>query len=241
MRVKISVVIPAHNEEKFIGNCLSSIKSQHMPDNVTLEIIVVLNRCSDKTGEIAESYGALVVENHSKNLSSIRNTGVAHATSDWIITIDADSRMSRGVVTEICREAESSGCLGGGIRIKPERLSPGIAAGYGMMLVPAFFLGLSFGMYWFRKEDFDAIGGFNEKRHIAEDVDFLQRLKIHGRKSGRRHKIISTESITTSCRKFDEFGDWHFLRIFGNPCRVRRAIPGNEREYLDKNWYDVKR
>jgi hypothetical protein len=110
-----------------------------------------------------------------------------------------------------------------------------------MMLVPAFFLGLSFGLYWFRKSDFDAIGGFDVKRHIAEDVDFLRRLKRHGRKSGRRHHIIASESVTTSCRKFDEFGDWHFVRIFSNPCRVRRAIVGNDRACLDKNWYDVKR
>lgn len=131
--------------------------------------------------------------------------------------------------------------LGGGIKIVPERLSPGIAVGYRMMLVPAFFLGLSFGMHWFKKSDFDTIGGFDEKLHIAEDVDFLKRLKSHGRKSGRRHTIISSASVTTSCRKFDEFGDWHFVRIFANPLRVKRAMRGKDREYLDKNWYDVKR
>jgi len=131
--------------------------------------------------------------------------------------------------------------LGGGIRIKPERLSPGIAVGFGIMLVPAFILGLSFGMYWFKKSDFDAIGGFDENIHIAEDIDFIKRLKSYGCRTGRRHTIISAESITTSCRKFDEFGDWHFVRIFGNPFKVKRAMQGKEREYLDKNWYDVKR
>ncbi|RMC91330.1 glycosyltransferase [Aquitalea palustris] len=167
--------------------------------------------------------------------------GIAHAKSEWVITIDADSWMSKGVLAEIYRYANNPNALGGGIRIKPERLSLGIAVGYGMMLVPAFFLGLSFGLYWFKKSDFDAIGGFDERRHIAEDVDFLRRLKLHGRKTRRRHKIISLESVTTSCRRFDEFGDWHFVRIFGNPFRIYRAISGEEREYLDKNWYEVKR
>lgn len=239
--MKISVVIPAHNEEKYIGRCLSSINGQLIPHDVEVETIVVLNRCSDKTENVAKAYGATIVLGDSKNLSKIKNSGIAHAKTEWIITIDADSWMSRGVLEEVYRRAKSPNCLGGGIRIKPERLSPGIAVGYSMMLVPAFFLRLSFGMYWFKKSDFDAIGGFDEKRHIAEDVDFLKRLKIHGRKTGRRHEIISRESITTSCRKFDEFGDWHFVRIFSNPCRVRQAIAGNNREYLDKNWYEVKR
>jgi len=239
--MKISIVIPAHNEEKYIGRCLSSINEQLLPDDLQVETIVVLNRCTDKTACVAKAHGATVVSNDSKNLSEIRNTGIAHAKTEWIITIDADSWMSKGVLAEIYLHAKIPNALGGGIRIKPERLSPGIAVGYGMMLVPAFFLGLSFGMYWFKKSDFDAIGGFNEELHIAEDVDFLRRLKSHGRKSRRRHTIISTESITTSCRKFDEFGDWHFVRIFGNPLRVRRAILGREREYLDKNWYKSKR
>ncbi len=239
--MKISIVIPAHNEEKYIGKCLSSINKQLIPNDMEVETIVVLNRCTDKTEEIAKAHGAVIVSDNSKNISAIKNTGVSHANAEWIVTIDADSWMSKGVLAEIYQYAKSPNCLGGGIRIKPERLSPGIALGYGMMLVPAFFLGLSFGMYWFRKEDFEVIGGFDEKRHIAEDVDFLKRLKKYGRVSGKRHTTISRESITTSCRKFDEFGDWHFVRIFSNPCRVQRAIFGNEREYLDKNWYEVKR
>lgn len=197
--MKLSVVIPAHNEEKYIGRCLASINKQVTPHDLQAETIVVLNRCTDKTVDVAKAHGATVVINDSKNLSKIRNTGVAHAKTKWVITIDADSWMSKGVLAEIYKHAKLSNALGGGIRIKPERMSTGIAAGYGMMLIPAFFLGLSFGMYWFKKSDFDAIGGFDESRHIGEDVDFLIRLKSHGRKNGRRHTIISNESITTSC------------------------------------------
>ena len=238
---EISIVIPAHNEQQYIGRCLASIKNQTVAPDIAITTIVVLNRCSDKTGEIAKSCGATTITCDAKNISAIKNAGVAQANTEWVVTIDADSWMSPGVLAEIIRHANTPHCLGGGIRIKPERLSPGIAVGYSMMLVPAFFLGLSFGLYWFKKSDFIAIGGFDENRHIAEDVDFLKRLKDHGRMSGRKHQIITTESITTSCRKFDEFGDWHFVRIFGNPCKVKRAISGKERSYLDRNWYDVKR
>ncbi len=239
--MKITVIIPAHNEAKYIARCLRSINTQVTPAGVEVETIVVLNRCTDDTQGIATSLGATVVVDDRKNISAIKNTGVAKATSEWIITIDADSWMSEGVVAEVARRAGSAHALGGGIRIEPERRSPGISVGFAMMLLPAYFLGLSFGLYWFRKTDFDAIAGFDPSRHIAEDVDFLTRLKAHGRKSGRRHEMISTEFITTSCRKFDQFGDWHFVRIFSNPLRVRRAIIGADRAFLDKNWYEVKR
>lgn len=239
--MKISVVIPAHNEEKYLGRCLESIDAQSMAADIQVETIVVLNRCTDKTEAVAKRHGAIVVFNDSKNISAIKNTGVAAASSGWVVTIDADSWMSAGVLAEIASRSAAANALGGGIRVKPERYSLGIATGYGMMLIPAWLLGLSFGLYWFRKVDFDAIGGFSEDKHIAEDVDFLRKLKKHGWKTGRCHQIITSETVITSCRQFDQFGDWHFVRIFANPLKVRRAINGTDREYLDKNWYDVKR
>ncbi len=239
--MKLSVVIPANNEENYIQRCLASIESQSISADSQVETIVVLNRCTDRTSEIAKAHGAIVLKNDSKNISSIKNTGVASATGEWIVTIDADSWMSQGVLAEIFRRTEIQTVLGGGIKIKPERLSPGIAVGYAMMLVPAFFLKLSFGLYWFRKADFIAIGGFDENLFIAEDIEFLKRLKKHGSTTRRRYEKITSEFVTTSCRKFDQFGDWHFVRVFGNPFAVHRAMRGVDQEYLDRNWYDVRR
>ena len=239
--MNISVVVPAHNEEGYIGRCLESLKQQNIPSELNVELVVVLNRCDDNTEGVAHDYGATVARNDSKNLSEIKNAGVAVSSGEWIVTVDADSWLSQGVLAEIVKRSDRHDALGGGIKIRPERWSLGIATGYGMMLVPAFFLGLSFGLYWFKKTDFEAIGGFDPNRHIAEDVDFLMRLKKHGNKTRRRHEIIRNKMVTTSCRKFDQFGDWHFVRIFGNPFKVRRAINGVEQEYLDKNWYEVKR
>lgn len=145
--MKITVVIPAHNEAKYIARCLRSINAQVTPAGVEVETIVVLNRCTDDTQGIATSLGATVVVDDRKNISAIKNTGVAAATSEWIITIDADSWMSEGVVAEVARRAGLAHALGGGIRIEPERRSPGISVGFAMMLLPAYFLGLSFGLY----------------------------------------------------------------------------------------------
>lgn len=239
--MNISVVIPAHNEEAYIGRCLSFIRQQQGVDPDAIEIVVVLNRCSDATEQVAQSYGAVVVRNDEKNPSDIKNTGVAAASGEWVVTLDADSWMSETVLKEIIRHAHDERACGGGIKIYPERKSVGIVVGYAMMLIPAWFLGLSFGLYWFRKDDFLDIGGFDTQRHIAEDVDFLRRLKAHAALSNRRCRIIKDAHIVTSTRKFDQFGDWQLVRIFWNPWRVTRAIAGVDRKYLDKNWYEVRR
>lgn len=55
--VRFSIIIPARNEEKFIGRCLDSLAAAAGPFPGKVEIIVILNRCTDKTEEIAKSYG----------------------------------------------------------------------------------------------------------------------------------------------------------------------------------------
>jgi len=63
----ISVIIPAHNEEKYIGKCLDSIALAANNIDSKVEIVVVLNRCTDKTEQIAKDHGALTVANDTKN------------------------------------------------------------------------------------------------------------------------------------------------------------------------------
>ena len=97
-----SVVIPAHNEEKNISRCIAGIKrAAHYAAPYKAEIIVVANRCSDRTEEIAKHYGAKVIVNDEKCISAIRNTGIRAASGKIIVTIDADSVMSKYSLCEI--------------------------------------------------------------------------------------------------------------------------------------------
>ena len=80
--MKISIIIPAHNEENFIGNCLVAIQKAREGISIPVEVIVCANRCTDRTEEIARASGAVKVKEDAKNLSKIRNAGVRAASKD---------------------------------------------------------------------------------------------------------------------------------------------------------------
>ena len=196
---KISVIIPAHNEEKYIGKCLDSIKTAESNIDLPLEIIVALNRCTDRTKDIAQSYQAITVREDEKNIAKIRNAGVKVSTGDVIVTIDADSWMTPNMLKKVILKLKSGKYIGGGVRIMPERISIGIL--FSLLMVVPYVLksGISAGLFWLYKRDFEAIGGFDESYVSVEDYYFVLKLKAYGKKKklkfgtimeiGRRRKL----------------------------------------------------
>lgn len=99
--MKISVIIPAHNEEKTISKCLDSIYNQTFKD---FECVVVADACTDKTAEVAKSYGAKVIEANVHNDGLSRNIGMENSTGEWILFIDADDWWLHEYVFELLSE-----------------------------------------------------------------------------------------------------------------------------------------
>jgi glycosyltransferase involved in cell wall biosynthesis len=91
---KISAVIVAHNEEEKIAECLKSL-------DFVDEIVVVLDKCTDQTKEIALSYATKIIEGSWKIEGARRNVALSAATGDWILEIDADERISYDLKNEI--------------------------------------------------------------------------------------------------------------------------------------------
>ena len=155
---RFSVIIPARNEQDLIGRCISAV--EQAAGLRSIEKIVVLNRCSDRTEEIARAHGCIIVNEDAKNLSRIRNAGARVARGEFIVTVDADSQVSANMFEQIERCMASGRYVGGGVLILPERYSLGIIITALYLLPLALWLGVSGGLFFCRAEDFRAIGGF---------------------------------------------------------------------------------
>ncbi len=103
--MKLSFVIPAHNEEKNIGNCLKSILQETPGKFFAVEIIVVNNASADKTKEIALSFpNVRVVDEERKGITYARQAGYLAATGDLIANVDADNILSPGWLEKVFSE-----------------------------------------------------------------------------------------------------------------------------------------
>jgi glycosyltransferase involved in cell wall biosynthesis len=240
--MQLSIVVPAHNEEAFLPACLDAIEAAVRACGFTVETIVVANRCTDGTERIARERGAVVVFEDARSLARIRNTGAQAAHGEWLVTIDADSRMSPDLLREVAQALADPGVIGGGTVITPERSSAGIRCAFGFLDLAQWFTGLSAGAFWCRRADFLAVGGFDETLHYAEDVDFARRLRAYGRARGQRFRRLPHANIVTSCRKFDRFGDWHpFTMMLRHPLRMHRGLRGRDTSLIDRYYYDFNK
>lgn len=235
--ILFSVLIPAHNEEKYITKCLDSIANASANSIGRVEVIVILNRCTDRTEDIARSYNCIIVRDDRKNLSQIRNSGAAAARGEILVTIDADSRMTANMLSEIEWHLSTGKYIGGGTTGRFERMSFGIAVSALALLVPMAikYGAISVGIFWCRKSDFDAIGGFNENMLMSEDADFARRLKTYGKRFGKKYGTLTKAYMITSCRKFDQAGDWFLVR---HPKLILAYLKGTDHAHADQAYYE---
>ena len=140
------------------------------------------------------------------------------------------------MLLEVIERLKSGKYVGGGVRVKPERLSLGIFCSVMVVIPFIIWPPISAGMFWCFKSDFDAVGKFDESLVCVEDVEFARRLKAYGKGRSQRWGTIRNAWITTSCRKFDQFGDWYFVR---NP-KVVFEIFNQNRKTADGFYYDAR-
>ena len=108
----VSIVIPVYNVEKYLRQCLKSVLAQTFFD---WEAIVVDDGSTDASGRIADEFAAAdarikVVHQANGGLSVARNTGIGHASGDWIYFLDSDDAISARAVEECVAVAEREHC-----------------------------------------------------------------------------------------------------------------------------------
>ena len=240
-RVHVSVVIPAHNEEKYVARCIRSIKNAADVFGGNVEIIVVCNRCTDKTAEIAESLGARVIFNEDRCIAKVRNTGIFAAKGQMVMTIDCDNRMTKGTIREAWRLLRSGRYIGGGAPIRFERYSLALWLNDIMCRAAFCVTGLYCGIFWAEKRSFEAIGGFVDKRAF-EDAETAKKLKKFGKAQGKKYTVLRKNHLINSTRKYDEMGDWMYFKLMvQNAGTMLKAAMGDSSDYdklIDRLFYD---
>ena len=239
--LSFSVVIPAHNEEKYVERCIHSIRKSAEYYGKEAEIIVVCNRCTDKTEEIALTNGAKVIHNQDKCIAKTRNAGIGVATGDVVVTIDCDNRMTEGTISEIALLLSTGKYIGGGAPMRFERYSLPLFFNDMMCRVSFALTGLYCGIFWAEKSTFDAVGGFEEIKAM-EDVATAKKIKKYGKQQGKKYTTLRKNYLINSTRKFDDMGDWlYFKLIFTNLGSFFKAAKGDKTDLdhlLDDLFYN---
>ncbi|HUI71143.1 MAG TPA: glycosyltransferase family A protein [Spirochaetia bacterium] len=101
----ISIVIPAYNEENFIGPCLRSVLREIRCCGFPAEVVVVNNASTDRTRDVACMFsGVRIVDEPCKGLSSARHRGYLESRGDLVVNVDADCIMPRGYLARVIRQ-----------------------------------------------------------------------------------------------------------------------------------------
>lgn len=243
MKPTISVIIPAHNEERYVRRCIASVRRAARPYPGKVEIIVVCNRCTDRTEQIARACGAVTLKNEDRCIAAVRNTGIRAASGQIIVTIDCDNRMTPGTLCEIYRLLKTGRYIGGGAPMRFERYSLPLYLNDLMCRAGFAVTGLYCGIFWAKTSTFTAIGGFADLRAM-EDVETAKRLKAYGKARGKRYTCLRENYLINSTRKFDREGDWMYFKLaVQNAGAMVRAAFGDSKALdavIDRVFYDYE-
>ena len=241
--LKISLVIPAFNEERLLAASLAKIQTAAAAfarRGWTVELIVCDNNSTDKTAAIAAAAGAVVVFEPVNQIARARNCGAAAATGDWLVFVDADSHPSAELFDDVATEILAGRCLAGGatIRLDEKIFVAGLITQ--IWNLNSRLWRLMAGSFIFcEAAAFREIGGFSHELFAAEELDLSQRLKKLGAKQGRKVVILHRHPLVTSARKMHLYTPReHLSYLWKAIFRHRQTLGSRQASYL---WYDGRR
>ena len=212
--MKLSFVIPAYNEEKYIGKCLLSVFKELEGKGYETEVIVVNNACTDRTRQVAAEFsGVKIIDESQKGLVPARRAGFLASTGDLIANVDADTMLTPGWVDKVFKEFSKDKKL---VALSGPFVYYDLTGFMNFWVQAFFYLGflsnlvnhyvfrggsvLQGGNFIVTREALEKIGGYNpDLNFYGEDADVARRISKVGKvkfmlglpmyASGRRLKV----------------------------------------------------
>ncbi|MDO8265005.1 MAG: glycosyltransferase [Candidatus Parcubacteria bacterium] len=238
--VKLSIIIPALNEEDFLSRLLESIKIQSFTD---YEIILSDAGSTDKTIQIASDFGCKIVSGGLP--AKGRNAGAKAATADLLLFLDADTKLpSRLFLENAIKEFKERNLDVSSCRLLPLEKSKVLNKGS----VEALFKASSYLMIMFekiapfgvgsmilvKKELHRKVNGFDEKITFGEDTIYIRKAAKVG-----KFGILRSVKILWSVRRFDK-EKWikpGFLYLF---CWFIIGLDEKKLNIFDKGFFQYR-
>jgi glycosyltransferase involved in cell wall biosynthesis len=242
--MRVSVVLPAFNEEKLLPAALAAVKaasSAFTARGWEWECVVCDNNSTDGTSVVARAAGATVVFEPVNQIGRARDAGARAATGEWLLFIDADSTPSAELFASIATRIAEGRALGGGSTVELEPGTPRYARFVcGLWNFWSRLAGWAAGScVWVEAEAFRTVGGFGTEYYAGEEVFLSRRLKSLARRSGRRFVILADHPLRTSSRKLKLYtlteGGRFFFRMLFTAGRAAKRPENCE------IWYDGRR
>ena len=203
----ISIIVPAHNEEDYLGGTLDALNGQ---DYGNFEIVVVANGCTDRTAEVAREKCTRLVTLEAKGLGVSRNLGGRLATGDLLVFLDADTILEPRALWTIA-EQFTRRHAGGTLKGRPDSDRFAYRVIYGLKnFIHRFVVrNGSSGVIICWKKQFDDVGGFDERLELRENSELIRRLKRFG-----GYRYIGATAAVTSMRRYDQRGVKHIVWLW---------------------------
>lgn len=241
--MKVSVIVPAFNEERLLAESLLSIRAamESFSDRGwDAELIVCDNNSTDRTAEIASDAGATVVFEPVNQIARARNRGASAGTGDWFIFVDADSHPSRELFSDVAEQILAGKCIAGGSTLRMAGRHPMAWVGTRLWNFISRGQRLLAGSFIFCEADgFRSVKGFSHELFVGEELDLSRRLHELAARYDRKIVILHRHPMLTSDRKMKLYSAREHLRFL---LRVGFNFKGTmtSREACHQ-WYDGRR
>jgi len=233
----VSIIVPVHNEEKHLANCLQAILEQDYPSD-RCEVLVVDGLSIDRTPEIAAQFSARfsnirLLKNPQGIVSAAMNIGIKNAKGEVIVRVDGHSHIQRDYIAQCVLHLRATGAqnVGGPLRASGEGYI-GQAIAYAVTF--PFGIGNSPSRYArderyvdtvylgaFPRHLFDQVGLYDERLVRNQDYELNYRIRAAGGKilctPAIRSRYYVRENLPELAKQYFQYGFWKWKVIRKQP------------------------